>query len=131
MGRRALPIALIASGGGSGTVPLLRTAALSLLLDYSISLVDLLHLFLSHVLKIRSMIMIGMVFPCQIAIGFFHFLIAGIWCDIQYFIGVCDHVSESILSLSTVSCPIEKQRHFPADAFQRPSRTSRPVSGSP
>ena len=27
MGRRALPIALIASGGGSGTVPLLRTAA--------------------------------------------------------------------------------------------------------
>ena len=37
MGRRALPIALIASGGGSGTVPLLRTAALSLLLDYSMT----------------------------------------------------------------------------------------------
>ena len=63
--------------------------------------------------------------------GTIEFFPDGIWCDIQYFIGVCDHVSESILSLSTVSCPIEKQRHFPADAFQRPSRTSRPVSGSP
>ena len=61
---------------------------LALALDLLIGLVDLFHALLCQIGQRVVVIVVGMVFPRQITIGFFHFIVRGGAGNTQHLIGI-------------------------------------------
>ena len=61
---------------------------LALALDLLIGLVDLFHALLCQIGQRVVVIVVGMVFPRQITIGFFHFIVRGGAGNAQHLIGI-------------------------------------------
>ena len=89
----AVAVAAVAAVGAAiaaavGSVAIAGGAALALVLDLLVGLVDLLHLLLCQIGQGIIVIIIGMVLFGQIPIGFFDFLVCGGAGDTQHLIGI-------------------------------------------
>ena len=75
-----------------GSVAIAGGAALALVLDLLVGLVDLLHLLLGQIGQGVVLIVVRVVFPGQLPVGAFDLLVAGVGLDPQHNVRICHEI---------------------------------------